>query len=67
MKFRLYNHRSVCTLYISNYIVTKGKAAHLLKRSAKLLAERKPAKKYGSIIEDLQKDNEEEKEEDNMN
>ena len=44
-----------CTLFnLSNsYLVTKGRAAHLLKRSTKLLVSRKPAKTYPISFENL--------------
>ena len=47
-------------------IVTKGKAKFLLKWSAKLGTSRKPERKYQLSFENVQKDEEEEKKEDDM-
>ena len=47
-------------------IVTKGNAAFLLKRSAKLITSRKPAKEYPLSFDHLQKEDEEEKKKDDM-
>ena len=47
-------------------IVTKGNAAFLLMRSAKLLTSRKPAKEYPLSFDHLQKEDEEEKKEGDM-
>ena len=48
-------------------IVTKGKATHLLKRSAELGADRKLSKEYKVMFTDFKRKIEESKEEDDMN
>ena len=47
--------------------MTKGNAAFLLKRSAKLVVARKPAKSYPLSFENLKQRREEGKEEEDMN
>ena len=48
------------------HLVSKGKASQMLKRSTKLIYNRKPARTYQLSFENLKKNNEEEKEEDDM-
>ena len=47
--------------------MTKGKAPHMLRRSAKLGTKRKPQKEFDISFGGLHKKNEEEKKEDDMN
>ena len=51
-----------------NLLVTKGNAVYLLRRSAKLKSDRKPAKQYQINFDDPKDiDEEEKKEENDMN
>ena len=59
--------RKCKTLQLLKYLVTKGRASHLLRRSANLQAVRKPAKEFELAFDDLHKNKEEEKNNDEMN
>ena len=60
--------KRVRILSCDNLLVTKGNAVYLLRRSAKLKSERKPAKQYQINFDDPEDiDEEEKKEENNMN
>ena len=63
----LYYPKSVSIVRFKMSIVTKGKATHLLKRSAKLGADRKPSKEYKVMFTDFKRKIEESKEENEMN
>ena len=58
--------RKCKTLQLLKYLVTKGRASHLLRRSANLQTVRKPAKEFELAFDDLHK-NKEEKNNDEMN
>ena len=49
------------------YLVTKGRASCLLRRSAKLVRERRPAKEFDLAFENANKEEEENKDPDYMN
>ena len=59
--------KRVRILSCDNLLVTKGSAVYLLRRSAKLKSERKPAKQYQINFDDPEDIDEEKKEENDMN
>ena len=60
------SHKRKIVIVLSNLVV-RGRASYLLRRSAKLVTERKAAKEFELAFDDFQKDEEEKKNNDDMN